>query len=177
MSEERRFDRREDGEDLRELSVAYASAADDRDGRRFAELFVADGALVVPRYPEELRPVVTRAGTEALRQVPEGLRRFDRTFHQLTNWQFSVQGDRASGEVQCTAHHLTATGHAGGSPGDRGPEAVDSVWFIRYRDDYVRTPTGWRFARRVLDLQWVEEHTVVRMAPATRPGAQPGGTG
>jgi hypothetical protein len=51
------------------------------------------------------------------------------------------------------------------------------VWFIRYRDDYVRTPTGWRFARRVLDLQWVEEHTVVRMAPATRPGAQPGGTG
>lgn len=170
-------DRREDEEDLRALSVAYASAVDDRDGVRFAELFVADGALVVPRYPEELEPVVTRVGTEALRTIPEGLRRFDRTFHQVTNGQFTVEGDRASGEVQCTAHHLTATGRAGGPPGGPGPEAVDSVWFIRYRDEYVRTPTGWRITRPRPRPPMGRGAPCPRMAAGPRPGAQRGGTG
>ena len=34
------------------------------------------------------------------------------------------------------------------------------VWFIRYRDQYRRTGLGWKFVRRELHLQWVEEHPV-----------------
>ena len=49
-------------EALRALSTDYATAVDDRDGERLAGLFVADGALVVPRYPDDLRPVITRSG-------------------------------------------------------------------------------------------------------------------
>jgi hypothetical protein len=34
------------------------------------------------------------------------------------------------------------------------------VWYIRYLDDYRRTPGGWRIVRRELHLQWVEERPV-----------------
>ncbi len=66
------------------------------------------------------------------------------------------------GEVPCVAHHVTgrsADGRAGRAT--RGPPAgTDSVWFIRYRDDYRPDRAGWRFVRRELHLQWVEEHPV-----------------
>ncbi len=143
------------------LSVAYATAADNRDGSVFAGLFSADGDLVVPKYPDDLRAVITRSGREALAKVPDGLRRFERTFHQVTNASFAVDGDRATGDVQCVAHHLSAP--EGGSAPRRRPGWVDHVWFIRYRDGYTRTVDGWRFARRVLHLQWVEEHAVERV--------------
>jgi hypothetical protein len=165
-------DRWEDEAALRDLSVAYAAAADARDGERFAGLFAVDGALVVPSYPEDLRPVITRAGTESLRLVPEGLGRFELTFHEVTNSSFTIGDERASGQVQCTAHHLSATGAAGASGG--GPAWTDTVWFIRYHDEYVRVATGWKFARRVLHLQWVEEHAVERVGP---PSAGPGDAG
>ena len=183
----------EDEAALRSLSEEYAAAADDRDGARFAELFVPDGTLVVPKYPDDLRPVKSVTGRDALRLVPEALRRYERTFHQVTNTRFTVEGDEASGHVQCTAHHLSGSGPAGrgsrdhGSTGDGstrdGPTWIDHVWFIRYRDEYVRTPRGWRFVRRVLELQWVEDHAVAQAGPSPSGpsdwagGAQPTGTG
>lgn len=140
-------------EALRSLSSEYAAAVDDRNGDRLADLFVADGSLVVPRFPDDLRPVVTRAGREAIRQVPEGLRRYARTFHQVSNCRFAVDADLATGTVDCVAHHVTA-------PGGAADSGTDVVWFIRYCDDYRRTESGWRFGRRVLRLQWVEEHPI-----------------
>jgi hypothetical protein len=142
------------------LSTEYAAAADARDGERFAALFVEEGELVVPKFPTDLRPVVIRCGHAELRQVPDGLRRYDRTFHQVSNHQITLEGDRAEGVVQCTAHHASARSR--NDPSDDA-EGTDLVWFIRYHDTYRRTDTGWRFVRRVLDLQWVEEHPIVRM--------------
>lgn len=159
---------------LHALSVAYADAADSRDGDRFAALFVEDGELVVPRVPEDLRPVVTRSGSGALRKVPEGLRRFDRTFHQVTNSTFTVAGDRASGDVQCVAHHLSIgdrSGRVTAPTTPPPPPATDTVWYIRYRDDYARLAVGWRFARRVLHLQWVEERAVGPVGPPFPPAS------
>lgn len=173
----------EDEAALRALSEDYAAAADNCDGARFAELFVPDGTLVAPKYPDDLRPVRSLTGSETLRLAPEALRRYERTFHQVTNARFTIEGERASGEVQCTAHHLVAVGDAARAPRGDGPTWIDHVWFIRYRDDYVRAPLGWRFARRVLELQWVEEHAVARVGPPptdrSGPGAdaQPAGTG
>ncbi len=168
-------DRREADQELYRLSLAYASAVDARDGERLAELFVPDGALVVPRYPEDLRPTVTRAGYDALRSVPGGLRRYAYTLHQVANASFVVGPEGASGAVACVAHHVTSV--AGGaldgaadiaSAGDQGPPGqpgADLVWFIRYADGYRRTGQGWRFVRRVLHLLWVEEHPVVALCP------------
>jgi ketosteroid isomerase-like protein len=156
----------EDEASLRSLSTAYAAAADARDGEGLASLFADDGALVVPNFPSDLRPVVTRQGHDALVQVAEMLRRYDRTFHLVTNHRFAVVGDTASGEVQCVAHHVSLTG----APTGAGPAGTDTVWFIRYRDRYRRSGADWRFARRELHLQWVEEHPVALL------GAPAGGT-
>ncbi len=137
---------------LFDLSIRYAAAADSRDGDAFAELFEPEAELMVPAYPNELRPVVRRSGQAALRRIPEALRGYVVTFHQVSNPSFRIEGDDAQGTVQCVAHHLT------GQPGGEG--ATDLVWFIRYEDSYRRRDGSWRFRRRVLHLQWVEQHRV-----------------
>jgi SnoaL-like domain len=153
---------------LRTLSLDYAAAVDDRDGERLSQLFVADGELVVPKFPDDLGPVITRAGHQALRRVPQGLSVYERTLHQLSNHRYQVDGDQASGEVQCVAHHLSAAGGRTGAAGPEGSVATDMVWYIRYRDGYRRTDAGWRFVRRELHLQWVEDHPVRALVPAER---------
>jgi hypothetical protein len=153
-------------EELRALSTEYATAADERDGERFAGLFVEGGELVVPNLPDDPRPVLIRSGHQALRRVPEMLRRYDRTFHLVSNHRYHLEDETASGEVQCVAHHVTA----GDRPADG--EGTDTLWFIRYRDDYRRTGSGWRFVRRELHLQWIEEHrvTIFPVPASGRPG-------
>ena len=165
---------REDEEALRDLSLAYAAAADARDGEALVALFADGGVLMVPRYPVDLRPQVACAAPDGIRQVAEMLRRYDRTFHLVSDARYVVEGERASGEVQCVAHHVTAAagaadaaepgGAAGaGEPvgaGPAGPAGTDMVWFIVYRDQYRRSGTAWRLARRELHLLWVEEHPV-----------------
>ncbi len=159
--EANRSDRWLDEEALRHLSTAYAAAVDARDGDRFAELFMADGELVVPDFPDDLRPVITRAGHDALRNVPQGLCRHAHTFHQVSNHQLAVDGDRATGEVQCVAHHVSAIDDGRAEELRAG---TDVVWFIRYADEYRRTASEWKFERRALHLQWVEHHTVAVLA-------------
>ncbi len=178
-------------EALRSLSTDYAAAVDARDGDALAALFVESGELLVPDVPADLRPVVRRAGSGALRRVPEGLRRYARTFHQVSDHRFTIAGDRATGEVRCVAHHVTADPAAPtGAPTEDRPEGgpqgwpesrpgaragTDTVWYIRYDDDYVRTDRGWRIERRVLHLQWVEEHPV-SVLPVPPPSGQGVGT-
>lgn len=163
-----------DTEALRALSAEYAAAVDGRDGEAFADLFTASGELLVPDVPDDLDPVVSRTGHKELRQVPEGLRRFARTFHQVTDHRFLFKGERATGEVRCVAHHVAIASRSHRTRGrSRAKTAdrvgTDTVWFIRYVDDYVRAASGWRFERRVLHLEWIEEHpvTVLPAAPPT----------
>jgi ketosteroid isomerase-like protein len=156
-----------DHDKLRLLSVAYADAVDARDGEGLAALFVEDGELVVPKVPVDLSPVISRVGHDAIRRVPEGLSRFDRTFHQTSDHRYVVDGESASGDVRCVAHHLTAVASDGSTD---GPRATDTVWYIRYRDTYRRSGQRWRFARRELHLQWVEEREVALLGPTMERG-------
>jgi hypothetical protein len=163
--------------ELAALSTAYASAVDERDGRRLASLFTPEGELVLPDVPRDLRPVIIRAGHEVLRHVPDGLRRYERTFHQVSNHHFTLDGDRATGEILCVAHHV-GPADPGPGPGkvvSGSPAVTDTVWYIRYRDDYRRADGAWRIARRELHLQWVESRAVSLLAP--HPSVHPDGAG
>jgi SnoaL-like domain len=151
----------DEGAALFQLSVEYAAAVDARDGVGFAALFEPDGELVVPSYPDELRPVVTRAGEAELRRVPNALDGYALTFHQVSNPRFDVDGDAAEGTVQCIAHHLSGIANEGGAT--EAGSGTDTVWFIRYEDSYRQRNGTWRFRRRVLHLQWVEHHAVERV--------------
>jgi ketosteroid isomerase-like protein len=144
---------------LRDLSEAYAAAVDDRDGEALASLFGDDGELVVRELPGDPRPKVRRLGPAELRRVPDGLQHYRHTFHAITTTRYVVGDDTATGRVWCIAHHVTANDEEG-STGD------DVIWSIRYADAYRRTAEGWRFARRVLHLLWVEERPLVAVGPA-----------
>jgi hypothetical protein len=109
-----------------------------------------------------------------LQRIPEGLRRYHSTFHLVGGASFDVGGDRAGGEVQCVAHHVSAVGGPGpvdgAGPARPARAGTDTVWFIRYRDRYRRSGPTWRFVRRELHLQWVEEHPVALLGAPTADG-------
>jgi len=136
---------------LRDLIDGYAAAVDARDADRFAALFTPEGSLAV-HETEDADPVVEYRGHRALREVMDLLRTFSTTLHVMANHRCRIAGAAATGEVYCMAHHITA--------GEGGE--VDLVMYIRYRDAYLRTPEGWRFARRDVLRQWTEERPAER---------------
>ncbi len=122
---------------------------DGRDGDGFVALFVEDGELVIPKVPADLRPVLVRKGAEVLRQVPDGLRRFTKTYHEVLNRGVHHRGGNGDGDRR-TASPITSRSR-GAMLRETEPElgdgrGTDAVWYIRYLDDYRRT--GDRLALR-----------------------------
>jgi hypothetical protein len=58
-----------------------------------------------------------------------------------------LDGDRATGESYCLAHHLSA--------GEDGQRTM-MIASIRYLDEYVKQDGGWLFAERRLMVNWTE---------------------
>jgi SnoaL-like domain len=149
-----------DETELRTLSDAYAAAVDNRDGDGFASLFLPDGELIAPDVRGDLSPVFSRKGRDRLRHVLDGLDRYRHTFHEVTTTRYEVGDETASGRIWCTAHHVTAD-----ETDQVPPPGTDTIWAIRYADDYQRTSEGWRIARRVLHLLWISERPVLQIGP------------
>lgn len=131
-------------DELFELSRVYASAADRRDRDAFLSVFAPDARLTVSRDGAGDR---TMAGHDALASIPVSLGRFERTFHLLGQARYSVDRDRATGEVYCVAHHLAS--------------GTNTVMYIRYADEYGRDASGaWRIADRRVQVDWTETRPV-----------------
>lgn len=132
-----------DEQRIRALAVAYAGGADRRDGAAVAALFVEDGLL-------EVRPVTGEPrrleGRDAIATAIASLSRYLCTTHFLGQHAVALDGDQATGEVYCQAHHLIDT--------DQGRQ--NRTLWIRYQDRYVRSGEGWRIATRCLQTDWSE---------------------
>jgi SnoaL-like domain len=152
-----------DLDDLRHLSTGYAAAVDALDGEAFAALFTTDGELWVPDASLVAEPTIRRAGSEQLRRIPAGLARYHSTNHRIGATTYELRGDTAVGTVIGEAHHLTAS--AGTIAGRDGGPGVDTIWYLRYEDEYARESTGWRIARRALHLQSIEERQLDQIGP------------
>ena len=131
-----------------DVAFAYARFADRIDAPSLGELFVEDGILRIQR-PGDVA-AVERIGRDAIVAAIRGLERYDRTFHMIGNHYYDVDGEVATGEVYCIAHHVH--GEAGSK--------VDHVMMIRYQDQYRRTADGWRVVVRELSVDWTEERSV-----------------
>lgn len=118
--------------ELRDLAARYATGADRRDPDLFVSAFLADGRLRRFEGANATEPLTDRRGHEALREVPVLLERYAHTTHEVGQARYVVDGDLATGEVHCTATHVTG--------GDR-PEAL--VMHIRYLDTYRRVDGRW----------------------------------
>ena len=131
---------------IRELVDAYAHCADRRDAAGQMALFTEDTAFQVfmdSRLPE---PTYVLHGRPALAPVFADLNQYQATTHFNGQSTISLDGDRASGESYCIAHHLTLDG-------DKRTLMIAS---IRYLDRFVKQHGAWLFAERKLMVDWTE---------------------
>ena len=133
---------------LNQLAYRYAAAVDACDTARFQSVFHPEGRLR-SYHPDEAEPFADLAGPEMLATVPETMRgMYSHTAHMMTNHLVEVDGDTATGEVLCTARHLTMDASA--------PRSVNVI--IRYHDRYVRHEGQWLILDRQIRFLWSEIH-------------------
>ncbi len=133
---------------LRLLVDTYAHDVDRRDTAAVAGLFSADGRLVAHFYSgPDGSPTVRSGRAEIAAALVAGLDRYAATTHVVGGQVVDVDGDRASGETVCLAHHVYER--------DGVPRLL--VMAVRYEDDFVCESGAWRFARRQLRLDWRDD--------------------
>jgi PAS domain-containing protein len=131
---------------LRALAERYAVALDSGNREDFLAVFTADGTVVA--HDPNGTVIFQRTGATELVKEFDDLSVFTRLFHLVGNHVADVAEDRSSATatVFCEAHHYTG--------GDG--KATDLYCPVRYQDTCVRTPDGWRVARREVHPLWYE---------------------
>jgi hypothetical protein len=140
---------------LTDLVHLYASAVDDRRFDDVIELFTQTAELRLPDPPRSLEPVRRHHGHDGVRAAMSALATVTRTEHAIVG-EVYAPGDGpnyALGRITCIAHHWTADG-------DR---VTDLVWHLRYDDEYMRSPAGWRIHGRALTINAIETRPVRRL--------------
>ena len=136
---------------IRELVEAYAHSADRRDANGQMALFTADTHFVVYMNAKDPKPSQELHSREALAPVFADLNRYDATTHFVGQTSiFTLNGDRATGETYCLAHHVTVDG---------GQRRL-MVASLRYLDTFVKADGAWLFAERLLYVDWMEERAL-----------------
>jgi ketosteroid isomerase-like protein len=147
----------DDLEALRALVAAYARAADRGQPAALAALFTDDGLLAIhdgdTGSPDGRARVATRErrGRAEIETAITGLARYDVTTHMLGQHTADIDGEHATAETYCMAHHLTTT------PGGRH----DHVLSIRYLDRFRKVDGTWYFEERRLVIDWTDEREML----------------
>jgi hypothetical protein len=136
--------------ELNQRAYRYAAAVDSCDPPAFLAVFAPDARLR-SFHPGRDEPFADLKGHEQLSAIPNTMRGMYRaTAHMMTNHVVSIDGDTATGEVLCTARHLTLD----------SAEPVSLNVIIRYIDRYVRRDGVWLIADRQIRFLWSEKHAV-----------------
>jgi ketosteroid isomerase-like protein len=131
---------------IRELVDAYAFCADARDAEGQMALFTDDAHFVVYMTGEGSDATDDLRGRESLRPVFDNLNTYEVTMHFNGQSTVGVDGDRATGETYCLAHHVSSDG---------GRRRL-MIAALRYQDSFVKAYGTWRFAERRLYVRWTE---------------------
>jgi ketosteroid isomerase-like protein len=130
---------------IRELFDAYAHCADRRDAQGQMALFTEDTHFVVHMNLQDPEPTQDLRGREALAPVFDALNAYVATMHFNGQSTIELDGDRATGESYCLAHHVT-----------KAEDGSLMVASIRYLDTFVKQDGAWLFAERRLMVNWTE---------------------
>jgi len=132
---------------LRELVEAYAHSADSRDAKGQMSLFTMDTHFVVYTDAKDPKPSQELHSREALAPVFADLNQYAATMHFVgQSTIFTLNGERATGEAYCIAHHLTVDGE----------KRRLMVAYLRYLDTFAKVDGTWLFAERLLYVDWLE---------------------
>lgn len=132
---------------VRELIDAYAHCADRRDAKGQMALFTGDTRFLVFMDATAAEPTQELHGRESLAPVFDDLNQYVATMHFNGQSTILLDGDRATGESYCLAHHLKV-----GQDGQR----TMMIASIRYLDELVKQDGQWLFAERRLMVNWTE---------------------
>jgi hypothetical protein len=111
-------------------------------------LFTEDTHFVVYMNAKDRKPSQELHSREELAPVFADLNKYDATTHFIgQSTLFTLEGDRATGEAYCLAHHVTV---------QSGKKRL-MVASIRYSDAFVKIDGSWFFAERLLYVDWLEE--------------------
>jgi ketosteroid isomerase-like protein len=132
---------------IRELVDAYAHCADRRDAAGQMALFTEDTHFVVFMDHFSDVPTMDLRGRESLAPVFDNLNSYAVTMHFNGQSTVVLDGDRATGESYCLAHHLSIA--------EDGKRTM-MIASIRYLDEFVRQGGRWLFAERRLMVNWTE---------------------
>jgi hypothetical protein len=135
---------------IRELVDAYAFCADARDAEGQKALFTDDTHFVVYMAGEGSDATDDLRGRESLTPVFDNLNTYEVTMHFNGQSTVALDGDRATGETYCLAHHVYS---------DEGERKL-MIAALHYRDIFGRTGGTWRFAERRLYVRWTETRTL-----------------
>ena len=137
-----------DEQALLRLAERYAQAVDRRDADALVSVFTEDGIIARPgsvwQGHEKLRGIIARLNTL-----------YGATFHSVRNQTAVIDGDAAEGETYCVAMHILNSADGQRTRMDMG---------IRYQDSFVRQDGVWRFGRRELIVDWVENTELTQEA-------------
>ena len=144
--------------EIRDLVETYARAADRVDGAGAGACFTPDGVLRICNRGQD-EPVRMRTGPEEITTAFAGLGRYDVTLHVVGNHYVEIDGDTATGETYCLAHHIHDADDGSGDDGG-GSGKLDYMMAIRYLDQYRRHEGSWRIAVRELQVEFTEDRPV-----------------
>ena len=137
-----------DRQEIRDLVDAWAHYADRRRPTEQAALFTADGTMsVYTGDPASTEPVQCLRGHAELAEAFKFLENYAVTTHFNGQTTVTLDGDQASGETYCLAHHIWT---------ENGQRTL-LVLSIRYLDTFVRQDGSWRFADRQLITDWTDQ--------------------
>jgi hypothetical protein len=135
---------------LRELVDAYASCADRRDAKGQMALFTEDTHFVVYLDAKSPTPSSELHRRDDLAPVFDDLNKYEATTHFMGQSTVVLDGERASGETYCIAHHVTASG---------GKRTI-FIASLRYYDSFLKLDGTWLFAERKLYVDWTDTRPI-----------------
>ena len=136
--------------EIRELVDAYAHCADRRDAKRQMSLFTKDTHFVVFMDANSEKPSMELNRREDLASVFDELNKYEATTHFMGQSTVILDGDRATGETYCIAHHVSA------SEGKR----TLFIASLRYYDVFAKVEGKWLFTERKLMVDWTDTRPI-----------------
>jgi hypothetical protein len=135
---------------IRELVDAYAHCADRRDAKGQMSLFTKDTHFVVFMDARSEKPSMELNRQEDLAPVFDDLNKYEVTTHFMGQSTIVLDGNRATGETYCIAHHVLA------SEGKR----TLFIASLRYYDVFAKVEGKWLFAERKLIVDWTDTRSI-----------------
>src|SRR6202008_136754 len=133
---------------IRGVIGAYPPCAHRRDAKGQMALFTKDTHFVVYMNAKDPKPSQELHSRDALAPVFADLNQYAATMHFIgQSTIFTLNGDRATGEAYCIAHHLTVD----------GDNRRLMIAYLRYLDTFAKIEGTWLFVERLLYVDWLEE--------------------